>query len=217
MKFTDDKMKELKILKGKLYEKFVGEYFKKEGYIIVPNGILEGKKDSGIDIIAVKHNEVIFMQCKNWAYNPNYQISREKIQAFIGATYVYMEENKPTYDNYEIKRYFVVANKVLDESAAAYCEDKKNIIKYVRIPVNKLSISSLAKKYDKPRIEIMMLLFEQGFIDIISDSFTNRDSLTAAVDSEIILTKKGELFGEYRFNTKTGDDFPCFDEYIELL
>jgi len=116
--------------KGEEYEKFVGNYFENLGYIIKYNGIEKGKKDNSIDLIAIKNNEIILIQCKNWNKNSKYKITHKDIKAFIGDTYTFINEN-PQYKKYNIKRLFVISNKILDQSAINYIKEHKNIIKYL--------------------------------------------------------------------------------------
>jgi len=123
------KLKQEWIKKGKEYEKFVGKYFENKGYIIKYNGIEKGKKDNSIDIIAIKKEEIIFMQCKNWKEDGKYKISHKDIKAFIGDTHTFINENSQ-YKNYNIKRLFVISNKILDTSAIKYIKEHQNIIKY---------------------------------------------------------------------------------------
>ncbi len=117
------------IKKGKEYEKFIGSKFEENGYIVKYNGIEQGKKDSSIDIIAIKGNQIIFTQCKNWKEGSKYKINHEKIKAFIGDTYTFLTKN-PQYQNYNIKRLFCVANDVFDNSAKKYMEQNKSVIEY---------------------------------------------------------------------------------------
>jgi len=118
-----------KVEKGKNYEKFIGKKFEEKGYIVKFNGIEKGKKDSSIDLIAIKGNQLILTQCKNWKEGSKYKINHEKIKAFIGDTYTFLTKN-PQYQNYNIKRLYCVANDVLDKSAKKYIEQNKNVIEY---------------------------------------------------------------------------------------
>ena len=123
------KLKKEWIKKGKEYEKFVGEYFEKQGYIIKYNGIEKGKKDNSIDIIAIKKEEIIFIQCKNWKEDGKYKISHKDIKAFIGDTHTFIQENSQ-YKDYKIKRLFVMSGKILDKSAYAYIKEHQDTIRY---------------------------------------------------------------------------------------
>ncbi len=119
--------------KGKDYEKFVGNHFEKLGYIVKFNGVEKGKKDNSIDLIAIKKDEIILIQCKNWKEDSKYKITHEKVKAFIGDTYKFIEKN-PTYKDYKIKRLFVISNKILDKSAYYYIKENRDIIEYLLLP-----------------------------------------------------------------------------------
>ncbi len=117
------------IKKGINYEKYIGKKFEENGYIVKYNGIEQGKKDSSIDLIAIKGNQLILTQCKNWKENSRYKINHEKIKAFIGDSYTFLTKN-PQYQGYKIKRLFCVANDIFDKSAKAYLNQNRNIIDY---------------------------------------------------------------------------------------
>ena len=125
--------------KGKRYEKQIGEYFEKEGYIVKYNGIEKGKKDDSIDLIAIKKDEIIFIQCKNWKENSKYKVSQQMVKAFIGDTYKFIEKN-PIYKNYKIKRLFVISNKILTKSAYAFIKSNPDLIEYKIIKDNAIQI-----------------------------------------------------------------------------
>lgn len=118
-----------KIKKGQDFEKFIGRKFEENGYTVKYNGIEKGKKDSGIDLIAIKGNQLILTQCKNWKEGSRYKINHEKIKAFIGDTISFLEKN-PSYKDYNIKRLFCVANDVFDKSAKMYLQSNKQLIEY---------------------------------------------------------------------------------------
>ena len=118
--------------KGQDYEKFVANYYEALEYIVKFNGIEKGKKDSSIDLIAIKNNEIVLIQCKNWKENGKYKINHEKIKAFIGDTYSFINNNK-NYKDYEVKRVFAVSEKILDKSAIKYIKENKEIIRYLHL------------------------------------------------------------------------------------
>jgi Holliday junction resolvase-like predicted endonuclease len=49
---------------GYVYEKFVGQILEEEGYEVIYQGLEKGWLDRGIDLIAIKNNELNFVQCK---------------------------------------------------------------------------------------------------------------------------------------------------------
>ena len=123
------KIKKSNKQKGMEYEKQVGKFFEKQGYIVKYNGIENDKKDNSIDLIAIKKNEIILIQCKNWKENSKYKITLHMVKAFIGDTYKFIEEN-PTYKEYNIKRLFVISNKILSKSAYIFIKNNPKIINY---------------------------------------------------------------------------------------
>ncbi len=49
---------------GLVYEKYVGQILESEGFYVTYNGLEHGFFDNGIDLIAGKDNQLIFIQCK---------------------------------------------------------------------------------------------------------------------------------------------------------
>jgi len=123
-----------KIEKGKDYEIFIGKYFEEKGYIVKFNGIENGVKDNSVDIIAIKKDEIIFIQCKNWKVESKYKITHKDIKAFLGDIYILIIENE-RYQGYNEKRLFVASNEIFDNSAKNYCKEHKNIIDYMCLPM----------------------------------------------------------------------------------
>jgi len=115
--------------KGDDYEKHVAKHYEEKGYIVKFNGIEKGKKDSSIDLIAIKKEELILIQCKDWKEDGKYKINHEKIKAFVGDTYAFIEKNK-NYAEYEISRIFAVSGKILDTSAIKFIKANKEIVRY---------------------------------------------------------------------------------------
>lgn len=76
---------------GKLYERYVGYLFEKEGYKVDYIGITKGLEDLGRDIIATNKNEVVIIQCKNWS---KFRTIYEKhIFQFFGTVFQYKDEH----------------------------------------------------------------------------------------------------------------------------
>ena len=114
--------------KGKNYEIFVGKYFENLGYKVFYNGIMKGRKDEGIDLIAEKENEILLIQCKNWKENSKYKIKDKNLKEFIGNCFLYIEK-RPEILNKKIKRIYVTSNDIYDKSAIKFLEENKNLIK----------------------------------------------------------------------------------------
>ena len=49
---------------GYIYEKFVGQVLEEEGYEVKYHGFENGMIDRGIDLIAIKENQLNLIQCK---------------------------------------------------------------------------------------------------------------------------------------------------------
>jgi HJR/Mrr/RecB family endonuclease len=111
--------------KGKEFEEFVAGHFKLDGYEIRLNGIKEGKKDKGIDIICTKDEELILIQCKNWKEDSKYKINHEKLKAFVGCCTEYVNEHKLFDKNVKLK--FITSNYILDESGKKFLQESKTL------------------------------------------------------------------------------------------
>ncbi|QEZ89060.1 hypothetical protein ACIB15232_0942 [Aliarcobacter cibarius] len=111
--------------KGKEYEELVAGYFKIDGYEVDSNGIKNGKKDKGIDIVCKKDDELILIQCKNWKEGSKYKINHEKLKAFVGCCTEYINEHKLFDKNIKLK--FITSNYVLDESGKKFLEESKTL------------------------------------------------------------------------------------------
>ena len=65
---------------GAAYERYVGYLYENQGYSVVYNGIIKGKQDDSVDIIAKKQKEIHIIQCK-W-YKEKGQIHINTIRQF---------------------------------------------------------------------------------------------------------------------------------------
>lgn len=117
-----------KIQKGKDYEKFIYEHYKQCGYKVYDNGKINGKKDGGIDLIAIKEKEIIFIQCKNWKENTRYKIEHKDIKTFETDINNYLEKN-PIFktETYTKKTRYIVSGDILHTSALKYIKEKEYI------------------------------------------------------------------------------------------
>jgi len=85
------KRRKSKWLIGRLYERFIGYLYEKQGYDVEYVGIFKGFEDLGRDLICQKNNEFIVIQCKNWA---KFRTIYEKhIFQFFGTVFQYKDEN----------------------------------------------------------------------------------------------------------------------------
>lgn len=115
--------------KGDKYELQIGSYFKKQGYKIYFNGLNEGVRDKGIDLVGYKNKEAILVQCKNWEYS---QIKQEHLRIFLGDCTAYLEQNQKIFAKRKVRRIFVTSCKKLDYGVKMFI--KENDIEYKIIP-----------------------------------------------------------------------------------
>lgn len=99
-KTTNKTKKEL----GNEYELQIGRYFKSLNFKIYYNGINNGKKDGGIDIIAWNSQKVLLIQCKNHKS----QINQELLRKFIGDCKIYEEKKQIQNQRQRNKKNFCI-------------------------------------------------------------------------------------------------------------
>ena len=76
---------------GKDYERYVGFLYEQKGYKVKYQGIEEGYEDLGRDLICLKDNKVLIVQCKYWA---SHKFIHEKhINQLFGTTVKYFIEH----------------------------------------------------------------------------------------------------------------------------
>ena len=121
--------------KGRNFEIFVGKYFERLGYKVYYNGIINGRKDEGIDLVAYNKNEVLLIQCKNWNENSKYKIKDKNIKEFIGNCYTFVKNN-PKIMNKKVKRLYITSADVFSKSANYFIEQNKDLIQKKILKVN---------------------------------------------------------------------------------
>lgn len=85
---------------GKMYERYIGYIYEKDGYEVEYRGIEKGLKDGGIDLVCRKKGETRLIQCKCW--NQESTIYEKHICQLYGATRFYDKCNaKRVYRNNE--------------------------------------------------------------------------------------------------------------------
>jgi len=76
---------------GRLYERYVGYLYEMEGYDVEYVGIFKGFEDLGRDLICRKNDEIVVVQCKNWA---KFRTIYEKhIFQFFGTVFQFKDSN----------------------------------------------------------------------------------------------------------------------------
>lgn len=113
---------------GNEYELQIGRYFQSLNFKIYYNGINNGKKDGGIDIIGWNSEKVLLIQCKNYRS----QINQDLLRKFIGDCKIYEEKNKYKIKDREIKRIFA-SNSTADYGADKFLNENRNILEFLRI------------------------------------------------------------------------------------
>ncbi len=91
---------------GKDYERFIGWTYEDTGYKVRYNGIQRKLEDGGIDLICRRGNEIIIVQCKNWAKDKT--VHEKHINQLYGAFQAYKIENNID-DSYDPKAVFVTS------------------------------------------------------------------------------------------------------------
>lgn len=117
--------------KGTEYELYIAKYFRNEGYKIYMNGLNNGKKDDGIDVICHKDKETILIQCKNWKY----PIEQKDIRAFIGDCHVYINKNAAFLRNRKIRKIFITSNEETKKAVELYVKENQAEVEYITIPI----------------------------------------------------------------------------------
>ena len=120
--------------KGKIYEIYIGNFYKKQNYTIANHGIDNKEKDAGIDIIAKKDKTILFIQCKNWNIKNKKRITHVDIKKTRTEINDYIEKN-PLYENYKIKTLYITSEDILDKSAKYYIKEHNEKIEYKIIPI----------------------------------------------------------------------------------
>lgn len=97
-----------KWLIGRLYERYVGYLYEKDGYDVEYVGIFKGYEDLGRDLICKKGSEFVVIQCKNWSQFRT--IYEKHIFQFFGTVFKYKDDNP----NQTVKAIFYTATSLSD-------------------------------------------------------------------------------------------------------
>ena len=113
---------------GALYEEYISDIYRKDGYIVIEHGKEKGVQDGGIDIIAKKEKELLFIQCKDWNIKNKYRIDKKEIQYTRMNVRDYLDEMKPLYKSYDWKIVYVTSDNILVKSALYVIKKNKDEI-----------------------------------------------------------------------------------------
>ncbi len=118
-----------KITKGAIYEAYIADIYRQRGYDVEERGRELGKRDGGIDLIATKEDEVIFIQCKNWKENGKWKIKQKDIKAFRSDIRDFLINNPEYKKDYMIGRY-VISGNILHKGAYIYIKQNNHILDF---------------------------------------------------------------------------------------
>ena len=124
---------------GLEFERYCGYLYEKSGYTVEYNGILKGKSDGGIDLIAYNKNKKIYIQCKYWSVHK--QIRENTITQLFGSALKMAMDNGESYESFIEKvkaekiRIALLTKTELSEDAKKFCSIL-NIIYKENIEIN---------------------------------------------------------------------------------
>lgn len=110
---------------GLEFERYCGYLYEKSGYTVEYNGILKGKSDGGIDLIAYNKNKKIYIQCKYWSAHK--QIRENTITQLFGSALKMAIDNGETYESFiervkaEKIRIVLLTKTELSDDAKKFC------------------------------------------------------------------------------------------------
>ena len=95
-------------LLGKLYERYVGYLYEKDGYDVEYHGIQKKLEDLGIDLICRKGTKTVLIQCKNWA---QFKTIYEKHIFQLFGTWFQFKDSHP---NEKVEAVFITTTQLSD-------------------------------------------------------------------------------------------------------
>jgi len=123
------------------YERYVGYYYEKQGYIVKYHGALKEKEDLGIDLICTKGEETLIVQCKRLSQIKEIPVRENIIAQIYGASKYYEMENNIK----KAKPVIITSYKLSDEAKKFAKHLKVKIIEMFEIdkyPLIKCNISN---------------------------------------------------------------------------
>lgn len=120
--------------RGGIYEAYISNLYKKDGYTIVADGRYNSVHEQGIDIIAIKDKELIFIKCKDWDADSGYKINKKDIQYLRMNVRDYLDKN-PLFEDYKWKILYITSENIFDKSANSKIIEYSDEIDHKIIPL----------------------------------------------------------------------------------
>lgn len=136
--------------KGDRYEAYIAGIYRKRKYRVIENGKEKGRLDGGIDLIAIKDNIVIFIQCKDWNENNSHKITHENIKILRINVQDFIERNL-IYKNYKIELKYTLSGNFIHKSAEKYMQECKEKISHEIIKPLYNEYKNNSNTKEKPR------------------------------------------------------------------
>ncbi len=117
--------------KGREFELKVKEYFENKGYQVIDHSGVRGKKDEGIDLIAINdvNGEFFCIQCKNWQKK---KINHNHIKQFLSDYIIFLKKHKNEVKKYKNRKFILaIPGRILTKSAYARIKQNSDIIDFV--------------------------------------------------------------------------------------
>ena len=133
---------------GLEFERYCGYLYEKKGYQVKYWGILNGKSDGGIDLVAKSKTKTLYIQCKYWGTSKT--IRENTISQLFGSALKMALDNGETYETFikKIKsekiRIILLTKTEISEEAKSFCE-KLNVIYQEKIEI----------KQNYPRVKLV--------------------------------------------------------------
>ena len=144
-----------------MYERYVGYLYEDQGYDVEYSGIIKRIEDLGRDLIAIREDKIIIIQCKNWAKFK--KIYENSIFQFFGTVFQYKDQNKDKIVKaifYSTTELSDLARRFANELGIELKENFKMDNKYACIKCNisrvdgtKIYHLPFDQQYDKVKIE----------------------------------------------------------------
>jgi uncharacterized protein YlxW (UPF0749 family) len=146
-----------KIEIGRLYERYVGYLYERDGWRVRFEGALKGFEDFGRDLICKKGNKTEIVQCKCWS---QHRVIREKhIMQLFGTTILY----RITENIRDVEPIFATTTELSEEAKMVAKELRIKVVekKLERYPMIKCNINPSSKE------KIYHLPFDQQYDRVV--------------------------------------------------